>query len=145
MGHQISIDIEEELYYDKTTILGLALLYNKKYHGDFLNNNIEQHYILQEPISNEEFSSYNNDDASIDSDNDLSWIEEFEEFYQNSIDSNYEAKIDILYIIIGPNKEYLSIIKTFWLKLIQRTWKKIYKIRKDKIKYFIKNKHFLKR
>ena len=140
MGHQIATDINEEEYYNNKTILGLTLLYNKNYHGDFLNDNIKSNYILQEPITIQELLSYNNDDYSNDDysnddyeSDDMEWINEFEDYYKNNIDSTYKANIDILRVIIGPNNEYLTIIKTFWLRIIQRTWKNIYKLRKQKI------------
>ena len=139
MGHQIANDVNEEEYYNNKTILGLTLLYNKNYHGDFLSSYIEGNYILQEPLIISEFLSYNNEEYSSDYDDysndydDVSWINDFEEYYKENIDSTYKANIDILYVIMGPNNEYLTIIKTFWLRIIQRTWKNIYKLRKQQI------------
>ena len=139
MGHQFANDANEEEYYNNKTILGLTLLYNKNYHGDFLSSYIETNYILQEPLTISEFLSYNNEEYSSDYDDyssdydDVSWINDFEEYYKENIDSTYKANIDILYVIMGPNNEYLTIIKTFWLRIIQRTWKKIYKLRKQQI------------
>lgn len=43
-------------------------------------------------------------------------------------------KINILKISINERGEYVAITKTFWLKIIQRKWKKIYKERCDILK-----------
>ena len=48
-------------------------------------------------------------------------------------DSNYiKPEIGEIYYLRGD--ECVCIIKTFWLKIIQRTWKKIFKIRQQMIK-----------
>lgn len=39
--------------------------------------------------------------------------------------------IDIMQLIIEPDETYTAIIKTFWIKIIQRTWKKIMKQKKQ--------------
>ena len=43
-------------------------------------------------------------------------------------------KINILQIFINERDQYVAITKTFWLKIIQRKWKKIYKERCDTLK-----------
>jgi hypothetical protein len=40
------------------------------------------------------------------------------------------CKIEIAQCFYLPSEHCVSILKTYWLKLIQRTWKKIYKNRK---------------
>jgi hypothetical protein len=54
--------------------------------------------------------------------------------YSNIIkDSNYiKPEIGEIYYLSGD--ECVCVIKTFWLKIIQRTWKKIFKIRQQIIK-----------
>ena len=54
--------------------------------------------------------------------------------YRNIIkDSNYiKPEIGEIYYLRG--QECVCVIKTFWLKIIQRTWKKIFKIRQHLIK-----------
>jgi hypothetical protein len=46
---------------------------------------------------------------------------------------HFEKKpnIDIMQLIIGDDGTYTAIIKTFWIKIIQRTWKKIMKQKKQ--------------
>jgi hypothetical protein len=41
-----------------------------------------------------------------------------------------ESKLEIAECIYLPSYHCISILKTIWIKLIQRTWKKIYKERK---------------
>ena len=54
--------------------------------------------------------------------------------YNNIIkDKNY-IKLDIVYIDKLAGDETVGYIKTFWIKLIQRRWKKIYKQRQDILK-----------
>jgi hypothetical protein len=50
--------------------------------------------------------------------------------FKNIIAYN-NATIQISECIYLDTQECVAIIKTIWLKLIQRTWKKIYKIRKN--------------
>jgi hypothetical protein len=42
-----------------------------------------------------------------------------------------KPNIDIMQLIIEPDETYTAIIKTFWIKIIQRTWKKIMKQKKQ--------------
>ena len=44
---------------------------------------------------------------------------------------NHIYNIEIALIIILNTNESICILKTFWLKIIQRKWRKIYKIRKE--------------
>lgn len=54
--------------------------------------------------------------------------------YRNIVlNSNY-IKPEIAEYIILPTQETIAILKTFWIRIIQRTWKKIYFLRKNIIK-----------
>ena len=57
------------------------------------------------------------------------------EFIKNFL-TNFspESKLEIAECIYLPSDHCVSIIKTYWIKLIQRTWKKIYKEQKNIIK-----------
>ena len=50
--------------------------------------------------------------------------------FKNIMASN-NATIQISECIYLDTQECIAIIKTFWIKLIQRTWKKIYKMRQN--------------
>jgi hypothetical protein len=54
--------------------------------------------------------------------------------YPNIILNPYYIKPEIGECIILPTQETIAILKTFWLRIIQKKWKKIYKIRKNIIK-----------
>jgi len=49
--------------------------------------------------------------------------------YSNIINNAKYLKLEILKLEILPTQECVCVIKTFWLKIIQRKWKKIYKER----------------
>lgn len=50
--------------------------------------------------------------------------------YENLIRSNNYFTPQIAQCIVLPTQETIAIIKTIWIKIIQRTWKKIYNNRK---------------
>ena len=52
--------------------------------------------------------------------------------YKNIIGSKHYIKPEIAECLyLNGEEEFVSIIKTIWIRLIQRTWKKIYKLRKE--------------
>lgn len=56
----------------------------------------------------------------------------------------YQPKIDIILLNINSSGVYVSIIKTFWLRIVQRRWKKVFKIRKNAKKIIKHPLNFLK-
>jgi hypothetical protein len=51
--------------------------------------------------------------------------------FMNNLELN--NKLEILKVRIGKRGEYYVLVKTHWLKIIQRTWKKIYKKRQEQL------------
>jgi|TARA_B110000259_G_scaffold185174_1_gene233667 hypothetical protein len=51
--------------------------------------------------------------------------------YKNIIDNGNYIKLDIVKVEYFGDVEMVAIIKTFWLRLIQRRWKRIYKERNN--------------
>ena len=51
--------------------------------------------------------------------------------YHNIVSNPTFFKIEIIESEVLPTLETICVIKTFWIKLIQRKWKKIYKARID--------------
>lgn len=51
--------------------------------------------------------------------------------YSNIISKPSYIKPEIAHCLLLPGGEQICILKTFWVRLIQRTWKKIYRIRKE--------------
>ena len=50
--------------------------------------------------------------------------------YYNIVNKSNYIKVNIIEIETLPTQEVVCIIKTFWIKIIQRKWKKVYKERK---------------
>jgi hypothetical protein len=55
--------------------------------------------------------------------------------YNKIIEKDNFIKLDIIHIDELAGNESVACIKTFWIKLIQRRWKKIYKQRQDILKH----------
>ena len=53
--------------------------------------------------------------------------------WHHSIIRVRRPKVEIIQLIILNDGTYSAIIKTFWIKIIQRRWKQIYKERQEKI------------
>ena len=51
--------------------------------------------------------------------------------YCSSVVYLQSPTIDIIQIYVDPQDRYIAIKKTFWLRLVQRRWKKIYRERCD--------------
>jgi hypothetical protein len=86
----------------------LCELYNKDYHGYF-DGEINEHYLALT-----RFKKYDNNYINI---------------YRRN--NPLRFKIEIAECLYLPSSHCVSILKTHWLKLVQRTWKKIYKHRKQ--------------
>lgn len=117
--------------------IALCELYNEKIHGvPSPNSNVKYHYLT--------INRYKKLDTSL--------IGEICEFinteyiylpnqyhnifknYRNIITQNDYIKPEIAECIYLPTGECISIIKTLWIKLIQRKWKKIFKERQNVLK-----------
>ena len=86
----------------------LCELYNKEYHG-YVDGEINNHYLTLIRFKNYDYNYINS--------------------FRIADPSRYRLEIaECLYL---PSSHCISILKTYWLKLIQRTWKKIYKDRKQ--------------
>ena len=90
----------------------LCELYNNETHG-FVDGDVNNHYLT------------------------LIRFTELDNSFVNLIrrhSNNNEAKLEIAQCIYLPSEHCVSIIKTYWLRLIQRTWRKICRNRKLIIK-----------
>jgi hypothetical protein len=56
-------------------------------------------------------------------------------FWYSGIYLGKNPSIEILQLHKLPDRTYTAVIKTFWIKIIQRTWKKIYKQLQEYISY----------
>ena len=122
--------------------LGLCILWSKDIHGhnNSSSTGIETHWLLHEEIMLDEFYEQ-----------DLDWIENYRQNiegylsmmsqnlsmhhpllrnYTDIVSRPLNPKIDIIIKEYLPGQEAVAYIKTFWLRLIQKRWKKIYHNRK---------------
>jgi len=107
---------DDELVYDpeepSSTKYNIVLceLYNREYHGQ-ADGEINNHYLSLMRFKNYDYNNINN------------------------IRVNYPRtfRLEIAECLYLPSYHCVSILKTHWLKLIQRTWKKIYRCMKQTI------------
>jgi hypothetical protein len=117
----------------------LCELYNSKFHGEPIDKNVLYNYmvinrfktlnmlIIHNIASNAmDFYSYivNSRDCK------LIYHNIFKNFKNIIMKPNY-IKPEIAECMYLSGGEFVAIIKTFWIRLIQRTWKKIYKQKKE--------------
>jgi len=85
----------------------LCELYNTEYHG-YIDGEINNHYLSLMRFKNYDYNNINNIREQTPS----------------------RLRLEIAECLYLPSDHCVSILKTHWLKLIQRTWKKIYRTRK---------------
>jgi len=130
----------------------LAELYNENIHGlsNHTDYNINSHYLIIETFDEEDDSD---DEYFINGENIISKINIIANTYNRRytkiknlkfkhplirnyaniiVKKNY-IKPEIAECIYLQNNEYIAILKTFWIRLIQRTWKRVFVERKNVI------------
>lgn len=115
-------DIESNNIYDEINQYDYQHFYsdkedNKYYLGNIYYNRAENLLLLSASISNNSYFKYSHRDC-------------VRYLYYYGINPFVRPTIDILQVKIIDDC-FTVIKKTFWLKIIQRKWKKIYKIRKQ--------------
>jgi hypothetical protein len=65
--------------------------------------------------------------------------------YKNIVHSEKYFKIDIIQEDVLDGQEYVGYLKTFWIKLLQRKWKRIFKERQEIIKNMSNPRRMMKR
>ena len=127
--------------------IAICEIFNPRIHGKDENSSIgiENHFIVSETFELAEFydNSYQDTITALKADykrvakkNSKSLKQSHPTIrnYNKIIQANNFIKIDIVVISELPGNESVGYIKTFWIKLIQRRWKKIYKQRQDVLK-----------
>ena len=125
----------EEISTTKYNII-LCELYNDKIHGT--TNDNDNHYLVINRIKKLNMDFINCLTHFINQD----YIHRQQDIiphttiknYQNIITSPNYVKLEIGKILYLQSGHAVCIIKTFWLKIIQRSWKKVYNIRTQIIK-----------
>ena len=111
--------------------LALCELFDPRYHGLDENSSpaIDQHFLIYMEIEPNVFqaNSYKADERRL------------QRFWRNNGSAlNYNKKQIRLEIIcadlLTPGGEEVAYLKTFWLRIVQRCWKKVFKARQEVIK-----------
>jgi hypothetical protein len=139
------------------TELAICEIFNPSIHG--INDNssygINGHFLVHNTISLDDWYSYSFHDI-------ITVLRDAYDLYirawgnrlpQHPIVLNYEAiiqgckyiKLDIVVIDELEGRECVAYIKTHWLRLVQRSWKKIYKQRQEIIRFRMKPSSLIKR
>ena len=146
--------------------LGICELYHPKIHGntDSSSRFITRHYIVHCIVEAIDFMTPVFDVSSLERNSDFydyeldhltrryKKITSANRCIKHPIIENYDAiirknnyiKLDIIETHILGGMEEIAVLKTFWLRLVQRKWKRLYKIKMEKIKKKM-SYHYLKR
>ena len=123
-------------------LLGICEIFHPNIHG-FTNNSypyIQNHYMIISIIQKYDFfnmsiNRYQNHIYKYYNINKNKLLcHPFIRNYNNIISNKNNIKFNIIEIIEMPGYEYAAIIKTFWLKILQKKWKNIYKNKMLKLK-----------
>ena len=126
--------------------IAICELFHPRIHGKDENSSIgiENHFIVTETFELDEFydNSYQDTVTALKADykrisRNFSKKHIYHPTirnYNKIIEKNNFIKLDIIYKEELSGNETVGYIKTFWIKLIQRRWKKIYKERQDILK-----------
>jgi hypothetical protein len=115
----------------------LCELYNNKLHGNNANNNIHFHYLVHSRFKNLNMSFINETclnrklDYYVLSATDSNKLNHNRiRNYRNIVSGEGYIKPEIAQCIYLQTQECVAILKTFWIRLIQRRWKNILAERK---------------
>jgi len=120
--------------------ISICEIFNPRIHGKDENSSIgiENHFIVKETFELDDFYNNSYQDTINALRNNYNKIANIDHptirNYNKIIKTNNFIKLDIIYIDELSGNESVGYIKTFWIKLIQRRWKKIYKQRQDMLK-----------
>jgi hypothetical protein len=120
--------------------ISICEIFNPRIHGKDENSSIgiENHFIVKETFELDDFYNNSYQDTINALRNNYNKIAHIDHptirNYNKIIKTNNFIKLDIIYIDELSGNESVGYIKTFWIKLIQRRWKKIYKKRQDILK-----------
>jgi hypothetical protein len=111
----------------------LCELYNRKIHGKPSNSNIEYYYLTIDRYKKLDIDTINDTAEYLNTEYNYVYNQTHYIFknYINIITQQNYIKPEIAECIYLPTGECVSIIKTFWIRWIQRVWKKIYKERQN--------------
>ena len=108
-------DIIDQIYEDEYDFLDSDKNNNQYYIG------AHKHYLLACAITPKSFTKFKFNDVR-------AYLRDYSSMYIR------RPKIDIMKLIISDEDEYKVVIKTYWIRLIQRHWKKRYEEREKIIR-----------
>lgn len=126
--------------------IAICELFHPRIHGKDENSSIgiENHFLVAETFELEDFynNSYQDTINAVQADYkrvSRKFCNKYLQHptirnYNKIIETNNYIKIDIVCVDELTGNETVGYIKTFWIKIIQRRWKKIYKQRQDILK-----------
>ena len=153
--------------------LGICDIYHPRIHGSTLasSNSINLHYIVNCIVEPHDFmmaitsTNKNTSQPEVELENNYEYdlehltrlynkitIANANKYIRHPMIENYDAiirktdyiRVDIIETHMLDGMEEVAILKTHWLRLVQRKWKRLYKIKMEKIKKKI-SYHYLRR
>ena len=120
----------------------LCELYNESLHGETTDSRVKSGYLVYcrfKQLDTEYIDDYTDDFNAyyislINDRPDAIDNHSIYRNYKNIISKQNYIKPEIAECVYLENQECVAILKTFWIKIIQRTWKNVIKNRKDIIK-----------
>ena len=119
--------------------VGIGILWDKKIHGDFPSDLKSQWIVMdtQDPSSfwtdGEDLINFYKYHIQKKYTHDHETNHEIYKNYKGIIENDKYYSIDIYKIYYKPTFETVGVKKTFWIKIIQRRWKKLYRERLNMI------------
>lgn len=131
-------EYDDDICYDPEEIsltrfnISICELYNKRMHGNPDNRNVLYHYLVYERYKRLNMDYINSSIAYLQREHNGLNNKNHDIFrnYRQIINNTKYIKPEITECIYLNSGHCVGIIKTFWIKLIQRKWKNIYKERK---------------
>ena len=108
----------QHLYSEKQDSKYYIGIYTEIFQNDYLHLPKESIYLLVNSISSRTYFKWSHNSC-------LRYL------YYYGLTAMHKPEINILQLFIKNDGTYSVIVKTFWLKIIQRKWKKIFKMRKE--------------
>jgi hypothetical protein len=109
-----SIELDEEILDTEN----MEMIDQKYYIGCYLHIRVENILLFHNKIHLNTFMKYESNEISN---------------YLSDQGNIWVPKIDILQLHILSDDTYTVVVKTFWIKIIQRSWKRVYKQRQRSI------------
>ena len=148
---------KQVIHYKMPLTLGICELYHPKIHGNTSSssNDINSHYLVYSIVEPDDFMTklrcLDTDFYICEYESDLEALKrvynKIDKSYNNRyikhpLIKNYDSiirknnyiKLDIVETYTLPGMEEVAVLKTHYIRLVQRKWKRLYKIKMEKLK-----------